>query len=96
MRTDNKNIFQSSTCLTQDELVRYHSTKMSESEKHVVEKHLTDCELCTEALEGIAFLPDMNSLNKVRNEVSKKYLSQNTERNFFQNPRPVSCSTLHS
>ena len=83
MRTDNKNIFQSSTCLTQDELVRYHSTKMSESEKHVVEKHLTDCELCTEALEGIALLPDMNAINKVRNEVSKKIFVTKYRKEFF-------------
>ncbi len=87
MRTVNKNIFQSSTCLTQDELIRYHQNKMSESEKHLVEHHLTDCELCSEALEGIVLLPDMNSLENASEKINAKYLTKPIEKNLFQNSK---------
>lgn len=87
MRTVNKNIFQSSTCLTQDELIRYHQNKMSESEKHLVEHHLTDCELCIEALEGIALLPDMSSLKKASEEINLKYSTKPVEGKLFQNSK---------
>jgi tetratricopeptide (TPR) repeat protein len=87
MRTVNKNIFQSSTCLTQDELICYHQNKMCESEKHLVEHHLNDCELCTDALEGIALLPDMSPVENANEKINAKYSAKPVEKNLFKSPK---------
>lgn len=40
-------------CLTQEQLFRYIDGKMSSAEMHSAEKHLLDCGLCSDALDGL-------------------------------------------
>lgn len=40
-------------CLTQGKLLDYLYNRLSDEEKYRVELHLVDCELCSEALEGL-------------------------------------------
>jgi TonB family protein len=42
--------------LTQEQLVRYHEGEMADAEVHLVEEHLLNCSLCSEALEGITLM----------------------------------------
>ncbi len=87
MRAINKNIFHSSNCLSQDELIRYHQNKMSDAEKHLIEQHLTDCELCSEALEGVALLADVTPIQIIRAQVTNKYGADKKEIRIFSNPK---------
>ena len=74
---DNKShIFQSTTCIDYQTLLDYHHKKLNPMQQHEVERHLTDCELCTEALEGIAMLDTTDSLNETMQQVSEKYPMQ--------------------
>src|SRR5262245_55839595 len=43
----------SSACITQDVLLGYAERKLSPAETRRVEEHLTECELCSDALDGI-------------------------------------------
>lgn len=52
------NIFTKRLCLSEDELIRYSSGEMTEKDKHEVERHLPDCELCSEALDGLSLMKD--------------------------------------
>lgn len=42
--------------LSQYQLVRYNEGEMNDTEMHQVEMHLLSCDLCTDALEGIALM----------------------------------------
>lgn len=62
------NIFDTSPCLSHAELSNYHLGKLSNKATHRVEEHLVDCDLCSQALAGIALVPvseaDMNDLHR--------------------------------
>ncbi|MDD5569628.1 MAG: zf-HC2 domain-containing protein [Bacteroidales bacterium] len=58
-----KNIFSQSECLTEDLLFKYIDNKVSSDERHMVEKHLLDCELCSDALEGLKLINTKKAKN---------------------------------
>jgi hypothetical protein len=62
-------IFKGSHHFTRDELVRYHHHLMQEDEQHTMEKHLVDCELCTEALKGVAEMENASLLFEVSKDL---------------------------
>lgn len=51
-----KNIFSTSGCLPLDTILRYVNEELSKKEMHTVEKHMLDCELCQEAVEGYSLM----------------------------------------
>jgi len=46
-------LFVTSGCLSQQQLLDYVQHKLSPEQQHEVERHLADCELCSEAVEGL-------------------------------------------
>lgn len=46
-------IFSSIRCLNRDQLPRYLDGRLTELEKHLVEQHLVDCDLCFDALQAL-------------------------------------------
>jgi len=78
----NKDIFSESGCISRDVLIRYSRKNIRHSEKHDVEKHLVDCELCSDALEGIALAGGTAVLNEINKRISERtnYLNGNTIR----------------
>lgn len=47
-----QNIFNSTNCLSNEQLLAYAEDTLSSVDKHTIEKHLLDCPLCSEAVEG--------------------------------------------
>ena len=47
-------IFETGSCLSKERLLNYHSGGLSPNESNAVEKHLLNCEICSEAMEGLA------------------------------------------
>lgn len=69
MNTSPKNkVFAETTCLSLDQLKLYHEDKLTPKQKHEVENHLLDCELCSAALAGFGIVAitaaDMADVNK--------------------------------
>ena len=53
MEANNRHIiFKNSECVDKETLIEYKRNKLTGEHKHVVEEHLIDCELCSDALEG--------------------------------------------
>lgn len=52
--TSFNDIFAATDCPTQQQLLNYVQGRLSPQEKHEIEMHLADCELCSEAVEGLA------------------------------------------
>jgi tetratricopeptide (TPR) repeat protein len=55
-------IFQHSDCLTLEQLTAYAEERVSAEERFVIEKHLVDCELCSDALDGFALLQEKGGI----------------------------------
>ncbi|MBL4624696.1 MAG: hypothetical protein JKY42_06110 [Flavobacteriales bacterium] len=47
-------IFEVGPCLSKEKLLNYHSGSLSPHESNAVEKHLLSCQMCMDAMEGIA------------------------------------------
>ena len=67
----NRSIFNDTGCIRKDQLLRYRDNQMSNAEKHDVEEHLVDCELCSEALEGLTMISNTTVLDSIDGEVSR-------------------------
>ena len=70
MSSDSK-IFQSSQHLSTEQLLNYLRGGMSAKEKHEVERHLTDCDFCSDALEGLRKLDKESSMLRISGELHK-------------------------
>ena len=63
-----KSLFAVTACITHLQLKRYAENNLPAEEKHDIEKHLIDCELCSKALEGFTLVlvsaDEITELNK--------------------------------
>lgn len=71
MKTIN-NIFEHTDCLSEEILTKYISDKLSPAEKHEMEKHLIDCEMCSDAVEGLSVISDKRKISEVTSELNQK------------------------
>lgn len=55
-----KNIFSQSECIPADILDKYVANLLSENEKHMVEAHTINCEMCADELEGLLLINKSN------------------------------------
>ncbi len=60
-----KSIFTQSDCIDRGLLLKYKDKALSDQEMFEVEKHLVDCDLCSEALEGLALMASTTALHDV-------------------------------
>lgn len=67
-----KTIFSTTNHLTRDQLVRYTRHLMNVSERHLLERHLIDCALCSEALKGVSELEHISSMYQVKKELFQR------------------------
>ena len=51
-----KDIFKHTDCISEEMLLKYISNKLPSAEKHEVEKHLVDCEMCSDAVDGLKMM----------------------------------------
>lgn len=73
MYNNKTDIFQTSQCLSREKLIAYSKGTLTAAEEHEVEKHLTDCELCSDALEGLAMPGTSHALDETIQTVAAKY-----------------------
>lgn len=52
----------SDPCLTQEQMLAYIDGKLSAADQHACEKHIADCNLCEDALEGLTLVKDRSVL----------------------------------
>ncbi|MBS0029128.1 zf-HC2 domain-containing protein [Chitinophaga sp. 22321] len=74
-------IFSAIRCLNRDQLPRYLDGRLTDVEKHLVEQHLTDCDLCYDALQA---------LEKEENTENYQDLTNKLQRYVHNSIQPVS------
>lgn len=65
-------LFDSTDCISEQAMFDYIDNKLLPREQHLVEKHLIDCELCSDALEGLKLLKTRSKINVLRENISSK------------------------
>jgi len=73
-------------CPAQQQLLDYVQGKLSAAEQHEVEKHVADCELCSDALEGLAAMPQKERLPVVVRQMKWQLLRKLRKRNHRRRP----------
>src|SRR6185436_15870470 len=63
------NIFSETGCIQHEVLWKYRQGTLTASQKHAVEAHLTDCELCSDALAGMMILETDEMMGGLRKSV---------------------------
>lgn len=70
------NIFSETDCLSPGILAAYAENKLCADDRFLVEKHLTDCGLCSDAVEGLLQLKDKSKLETlfagINNDIDKR------------------------
>lgn len=79
MRNNINKIFKKRTCLSAAELEGYARNTLRPRERNQVERHLLDCELCSEALEG--FLESGKEINliKMKSMLAHRFVSKSQD-----------------
>lgn len=72
-----KELFRETGCLSAEMLLRYRDGKLSQDEKHAAEHHLTGCELCSDALEGLSLSKSETALSDINESIRKRYTAGN-------------------
>ena len=58
--------------LSSDDLLKYHRHLLSKDENDAIEKHLNGCELCSDAMKGIAEMQDAVHIYNITHEIRKR------------------------
>jgi TolA-binding protein len=66
----NKEIFTETGCLGRDKILQYKDGLLKRADMHDIEKHLVDCNLCSEALEGLSMVSGMAALDEIKEQFS--------------------------
>jgi hypothetical protein len=66
-----QNIFGDSKHLTTEQMLNYLGRGLSRQDAHAVERHLADCDLCSDALDGLKKLEADASMLTIASELQK-------------------------
>lgn len=82
-------LFTSSGCLSTEALQIYTSDKLASIQKKEVDAHLENCEMCSDALEGMRLLSDPQKLDKIVLEINEnlknKLVQKQSKKNTVHN-----------
>ncbi len=66
------NLFDSTECISEETMYNYIDKKLNSKEEHLVEKHLLDCDLCADALEGLQTVKNRKKIQFINSKIDKK------------------------
>ena len=72
MKELHNHIFSNTTCISKETMLRCINKQLSKNELHDVEKHMLDCELCSDAYEGMAFSKNSSFLFAIDNRIDQR------------------------
>lgn len=80
MNEEYNDLFTTTQCPSQQQLLDYVQGRLTPEQQHEVEMHLADCELCSEAVEGLATIKQKEQipvwLQQMRNQMLRKLRSR--------------------
>ena len=80
MKNSEEKIFKQRNCLTLDELKAYHDNQLVGENKHMVEQHLVDCEMCSDSLEALSNY-GIDKIDQINKNVSQRLSDSSASKN---------------
>ena len=80
MKTKFENIFSKTECISLEMKRKYIKKKLSRKDMFLVEKHLLDCQMCSDEMEGLTNLKDINQLAEINNEIKHSVFSKSRKK----------------
>jgi anti-sigma factor RsiW len=74
MKEEYNDLFTTTQCPTQQQLLDYVQGRLAPEQQHEVELHLADCELCSEAVEGLAAFEKKEQIPGMLKQMKKQML----------------------
>jgi len=68
-------LFNKTYCIREGAMFDYIENKLSNKERHLIERHLLGCDFCNDALEGLEQLKSRERITTINNEINNKVLS---------------------
>lgn len=65
-------LFDKGECITKEIMIAFLEGTLSSLEQHHVEKHLLECEFCSDALDGFQLVKDRNNIGLIVDELNDK------------------------
>ncbi len=72
MKELHNHIFSNTTCISKETMLKYINHQLSDRELHDVEKHMLDCEFCSDALEGMKYAQNSSVLFAIDNQIDQR------------------------
>lgn len=69
MKELHNHIFSNTTCISKETMLRYINKQLQKDELYEVEKHMLDCELCSDAFEGLRYAKNSSILFAIDNQI---------------------------
>ncbi len=77
--SNHDHIFTPSKCLSKQQLIQYLQNTLEQEEVYLVESHLNDCALCSDAIDGLMENPEINSntaIEEIQKAIETKIIAQ--------------------
>ena len=72
MKNLQNHIFSTTTCISKETMLKFINKQLSQKELHEVQKHLIDCDFCSEALEGLKYAKNSSILFNIDHKISAR------------------------
>jgi hypothetical protein len=72
-------LFTDSDCISEQTMFDYIAHQLSPKDQHMVEKHMLDCDLCSDALEGLTLLNDRNRIKVIDRLIKERIANKNSK-----------------
>lgn len=82
-------LFSTTECLSEQTLFDYIDKKLTAKEEHIVEKHLLECDFCSDALEGLQLLKNRTVISSINKKVNAKTIKKTEGKVISFNPRII-------
>ena len=85
MKELHNHIFSNTTCISKETMLRYINKQLSKKELYEVEKHMLDCELCTDAFEGMRLAKNSSMLFAIDSQIDQRVGTGNSKAPVMKN-----------
>jgi hypothetical protein len=72
MKELHNHIFSNTTCISKESMLRYINKQLTKSELYEVEKHMLDCDLCTDAMAGMKHAQNSSVLFAIDHQIDQR------------------------
>lgn len=72
MKELHNHIFSATTCISKETMMKYIKHQLSKTELHEVEKHMLDCDLCSDAMAGMKYATNSATILAIDNKIDNR------------------------